>query len=63
MRAGITKKTGNPTISASVSGGKILLSWPVSDFNFAVQSRSGLNNGTSWTTLTNNPALVGTNWQ
>ena len=55
--------SGNPTISASVSGGQIVLSWPASDFNFAVQSRSGLNSGTSWTTLTNAPALVGTNWQ
>ncbi len=55
--------SGNPTIGASVSGGQIVLSWPASDFNFAVQSRSGLNSGTSWTTLTNAPALVGTNWQ
>jgi hypothetical protein len=55
--------SANPTISASLSGGNIILSWPASDFNFAVQSKSGAAGGTSWTTLTNVPILVGTNWQ
>ena len=55
--------SANPTISASLGGGTLTLSWPASDFNFVVQSRSGLSSGTPWTTLTNVPALVGTNWQ
>jgi hypothetical protein len=55
--------SGNPTINASLSSGNIVLSWPASDFNFAVQSKSSLNSGTNWSTLTNAPSLVGTNWQ
>ena len=55
--------SANPALSASVNAGNIVLSWPASDFNFAVQSRPGLNSGTSWTSLTNAPVLVGTNWQ
>ena len=55
--------SANPTISASHSGANIVLSWPASDFNFAVQSRTNLVSGTGWTTLTNVPALVGINWQ
>jgi hypothetical protein len=53
----------SPTISAINSGGNIVLSWPASDYNFAVQSTPGVGPGNSWTTLTNAPALVGTNWQ
>jgi hypothetical protein len=55
--------SANPTIKASLSGGSIILSWPASDFNFAVQAKSGVTSATSWSTLTNQPALVGTNWQ
>ena len=55
--------SANPTISASLSGGNIVLSWPAGDINFLVQSKSVLAGGGSWTTLTNVPALVGTNWQ
>lgn len=55
--------SATPTLSASHSGGNIVLSWPVSNFGFAVQSRPSLSIGSSWTTLTNAPALVGTNWQ
>jgi hypothetical protein len=55
--------SANPTISASLGGGTLTLSWPASDFNFVVQSRSGLSSGTPWITLTNVPVLVGTNWQ
>ena len=51
-----------PVISASVGGGNITLSWPAGDVNFAVQSRPSVAGG-SWTTLTNVPVLVGTNWQ
>jgi len=55
--------SANPTLSASRSGENIVLSWPGSDFGFTVQSASGLSSLTGWTTLTNAPALVGTNWQ
>ena len=55
--------SANPTVSASRIGGNIVLSWPASDFNFAVQSKTSVTSGTTWTTLTNAPAFVGTNWQ
>jgi hypothetical protein len=32
-------------------------------YYFVVQSRPDLSSGSSWTTLPNMPALVGTNWQ
>jgi hypothetical protein len=54
--------SANPTLSASLSGGNIVLSWPASNFGFSVQSRPDLSTG-SWTTLPDVPALVGTNWQ
>jgi hypothetical protein len=52
-----------PVLNASRSSGNIVLSWPASDFGFAVQSRSKLSSATPWTTLTNAPVLVETNWQ
>ena len=52
-----------PTVKASRSGGNIVLTWPASDFNFAVQSNTNLASGTGWNTLANKPALSGTNWQ
>jgi hypothetical protein len=52
-----------PNISTAVNNGNIILTWPGSDFNFAVQARSGLSSGTPWVTLTNTPVLAGTNWQ
>jgi hypothetical protein len=52
-----------PTIHAARNGANIVLSWPAGDYGFAVQSRTNLAGGTSWSTLTNAPALVGTNWQ
>ena len=55
--------SANPTICASHSEANTVLSWPASDFNFAVQSRTNLVSGTGWNTLTNVPALVGINWQ
>ena len=42
--------SANPTLNASVSSGNIVLSWPASDFNFAVQSASVLSHPVSWTT-------------
>ena len=55
--------SANPTLSASFSGGNIVLSWPASNFGFSVQSRPDLSTGTIWTTLPDVPALVGTNWE
>jgi len=52
-----------PTVEASLSGGNIVLSWPASDYGFAVQSKSGVTSATTWDTLPDMPALVGTNWQ
>ncbi|EEF61350.1 immunoglobulin domain-containing protein [Pedosphaera parvula] len=55
--------SANPTLKAASSGGNVALFWPASNFGFAVQSTSTLSGAPSWTTLTNAPALVGTNWQ
>ncbi len=55
--------SANPTLSASLSGGNIVLSWPASDYGFSVQSRPDLSSGTGWTTLPDVPTLVGNNWQ
>jgi len=54
-----------PALKASASGTNIVLSWPTNNINFAVQSSSSLlpGSGTSWSTLTNTPVVVGTNWQ
>jgi hypothetical protein len=53
----------NATLSASVSGGNIILSWPVANAGFAVETKASISNGTPWTTLTNAPILVGNQWQ
>ena len=37
--------SANPTLSASLSGGNIVLSWPASNFGFSVQSRPDLSTG------------------
>jgi hypothetical protein len=55
--------SAKPKLSAAHSGTNIILSWPASNFGFSVQSRPSLPVGSSWTTLTNAPAMVGTNWQ
>jgi len=55
--------SANPALSASNSAGKIVLSWPASDYGFTVQAKSGVRSSTSWSTLTNAPVMVGTNWQ
>jgi len=52
----------NPSLSVTTSSGDILLSWPVAAAGFSVQSRSSLSSGT-WSTLTNAPALSGSQWQ
>ena len=51
------------TLSATASGGNVVLSWPVANAGFAVQTKTSLSLGTTWTTLTNAPTLVGSTWQ
>lgn len=56
--------SANPTISASLSGGNTVLSWPLTDAGFLVQSSTNLVTGIGWTTLANQPVVVGgTTWQ
>jgi hypothetical protein len=55
--------TTNATLSASGSGGNIVLSWPVASAGFTVETKPSLDLGTSWTTLTNTPILIGNQWQ
>jgi hypothetical protein len=51
------------SLTASLSGGNIVLSWPLASAGFAVQATSSLA-PSNWTTLTNAPVLVGnTTWQ
>jgi hypothetical protein len=51
------------TLSAAKSGANVVLSWPVANAGFLVQSSPSLRPPT-WTTLTNVPVLVGnTTWQ
>jgi hypothetical protein len=50
-------------LSASQAGGNTVLSWPLANAGFAVQSASTLINP-NWVILTNTPVLVGnTTWQ
>lgn len=53
--------TTNPSLSVSVSGGNITLSWPVAAAGFSVQAKPTING--SWTTLTNQPVLANSKWQ
>ena len=55
--------SANPAITVIPGGPNLTLAWPASDFGFAVQAKSGVTSATTWSTLTNPPALVGTNWQ
>jgi hypothetical protein len=54
--------TTTASLSATRSGGNIVLSWPVAAAGFSVQVRSSLGSG-GWTTLPNAPTLVGSTWQ
>jgi hypothetical protein len=58
-----TLSTTNASLSAATSNATIVLSWPVANAGFAVETASSLGSGASWTTLTNAPTLVGTQWQ
>lgn len=51
------------TLTASLSGGNTVLSWPLANAGFSVQASSNLASP-NWVTLTNAPVLgVNTNWQ
>lgn len=50
------------SLTANLSGGDLVLSWPVAAAGFSVQATSDLGSG-AWTTLTNAPSLVGDTWQ
>ncbi len=50
------------SLSATVSGANLVLSWPVAAAGFSVQARPALGTG-GWVTLTNAPVLVGNQWQ
>jgi len=58
-----TLTTTNAPLTASMSGGSIVLSWPVANAGFAVEAKPNLSYSTPWTTLTNAPTLVGNRWQ
>jgi hypothetical protein len=51
------------SLSAALSSGNVVLSWPVASAGFSVQASSSLTSP-NWVTLTNAPTLVGnTSWQ
>jgi hypothetical protein len=47
-----------PSLQAQMSGGNLMLSWPMSAQNFSLQTTTNLANPNSWTTLPNVPAIV-----
>jgi hypothetical protein len=47
-----------PSLQAQVSGGNLIITWPMSAQNFSLQTTTNLADPNSWTTLTNVPAIV-----
>ena len=47
-----------PSLRAQMSGGNLMLSWPMSAQNFTLQTTTNLADPNSWVTLTNVPAIV-----
>src|SRR5665213_1138284 len=47
-----------PSLQAQFSGGNLIITWPLSAQNFTLQTTTNLADPNSWTTLTNNPAIV-----
>ena len=47
-----------PSLQAQMSGGNLMLSWPMSAQNFSLQTTTNLADPNSWVTLTNVPAIV-----
>ncbi len=55
--------TNTVRLTAAVSGGNLVLSWPVAGGAFTVQSKASLTSG-AWTTVSSPPAqLAGSQWQ
>jgi len=50
------------SLTATVSGGNLILSWPVAAAGFVVQTSPSVS-GDTWATLPNTPELVGNQWQ
>ena len=52
------------SLQATLASGNVMLSWPLANAGFSVQSNSSLNSPGTWVTLTNAPVLgANTNWQ
>jgi uncharacterized repeat protein (TIGR03803 family) len=47
-----------PSLQAQVGGANLIFSWPMSAQSFGLQTTTNLANPSSWTTLTNVPAIV-----
>jgi len=47
-----------PSLQAQMSGGNLMLSWPMSAQSFSLQTTTNLADPNSWTTLPNVPAIV-----
>lgn len=54
--------TASPTLSASVSGGNLMISWPLASAGYSVLMTSNLS-GASWTAVTTAPQIIGNQWQ
>ena len=47
-----------PSLQAQMTGGNLMLSWPLAAANFSLQTTTNLANPNSWVTLTNVPAIL-----
>ena len=47
-----------PSLQAQMSGGNLMLSWPMSAQDFSLQTTTNLSDPNSWMTLPNVPAIV-----
>ena len=51
-----------PTLSAGVTGSSLLMQWPAAPAGFVLQTSPSLTSG-QWTTVTDSPVQVGSQWQ
>jgi hypothetical protein len=47
-----------PALQAQISGSRFVLSWPAAAQNFSLQTTTNLTDASSWTTVTNVPAVL-----
>ena len=47
-----------PSLQAQVSGGNLIVTWPLSAANYVLQTSTNLTDTNSWTAVTNVPAIV-----